>query len=267
MVLAGLPRLLLLVGSAAGIQDPIRDNSFLLEEAYNQEAGVVQEISTFVRASGGCDCVYTLTQGWPLGGMRHQLSYTLPLEHHADFATTGLGDVLLNYRYQVVGTPESRLLAALRLSAILPTGSARLGRGRGGLGFQANAPVTFLPTSWLATHWNAGFTVVPSAESPAGDRATAGAINLGGSAICLARPRINLLVEAVWLWSEEVAGPGRRLGRSVTLVNPGVRWGVDLRGGLQIVTGIAYTIALGGGEADALFAYLSFEHAFRRLEE
>ncbi len=267
MILAALPRLLLLVGSAAGIQDPIQDNSFLLEEAYNQEPGVIQEISTFVRASGGRDWVYTLTQEWPLGGMRHQLSYTIPLEHHDDFATTGLGDVLLNYRYQVVGTPNSRLLAAPRLSAILPTGSARLGRGRGGLGLQANLPVSVVPTARLATHWNAGVTLVPSAESPAGDRATAGAINLGGSAIWLARPRVNFLLEAIWVRSEEVAGPGRTLGRSVTLLNPGVRWGFDFPGGLQIVTGIAYTIGLGGGEADALFAYLSFEHPFRRLEE
>ena len=31
---------------------PIQDNSFLLEEAYNQEPGVIQHVSTFQRNSG-----------------------------------------------------------------------------------------------------------------------------------------------------------------------------------------------------------------------
>src|SRR6185312_16420034 len=52
----------------------IQDNSFLIEEAYNQESGVVQHISTFERADGG-DWAYSFTQEWPLGGIRHQLSY------------------------------------------------------------------------------------------------------------------------------------------------------------------------------------------------
>jgi hypothetical protein len=38
----------------------IQDNSFLLEEAYNQGTGVVQHISTFAVGSGG-DWGYTFT--------------------------------------------------------------------------------------------------------------------------------------------------------------------------------------------------------------
>ena len=40
----------------------IQDNSFLLEEAYNQEAGVVQHINTFTRYRESRDWVYTFTQ-------------------------------------------------------------------------------------------------------------------------------------------------------------------------------------------------------------
>jgi len=58
----------LLAGAKGGAQEPakesaqsaqpaaapaaIEDNSFLIEEAYNQEAGVVQHISTFARQPG-----------------------------------------------------------------------------------------------------------------------------------------------------------------------------------------------------------------------
>ncbi len=43
---------------------PISDNSFLVEEAYNQESRVVQHISTFSRGSDG-GWIYTFTQEWP----------------------------------------------------------------------------------------------------------------------------------------------------------------------------------------------------------
>src|SRR5688500_8196222 len=58
---------------------PIEDNSFLVEEAYNQERGVVQHINTFSRATGATGWMYTFTQEWPLAGQKHQLSYTVPL--------------------------------------------------------------------------------------------------------------------------------------------------------------------------------------------
>ena len=44
----------------------IMDNSFLIEEAYNQEEGVVQHINTFMRQRHG-DWLYTFTQEWPIG--------------------------------------------------------------------------------------------------------------------------------------------------------------------------------------------------------
>jgi hypothetical protein len=70
----------------------IQDNGFLLEEAYNQEAGVVQHINTFTRSSAGA-WTYSFTQEWPLGGIAHQLSYTIRLQH-ADADGTGLGTLL-----------------------------------------------------------------------------------------------------------------------------------------------------------------------------
>jgi hypothetical protein len=110
----------------------IQDNSFLIEEAYNQESGVVQHITTFARRSRG-DWDYAFTQEWPLGGIRHQLSYTIPVRH-AEGSGTGLGDVALHYRYQLAGHPRARTVAAPRFSLLLPTGTHELGRGSGGIG-------------------------------------------------------------------------------------------------------------------------------------
>jgi hypothetical protein len=251
---------------AAQTPQPLQDNSFLIEEAYNQTPGVVQEISNFARSSGGADWVYTFTQEWPLGGMRHQLSYTVPLEHHADFATTGLGDALLNYRYQALGMTGGPVYVAPRLSAVLPTGHAASGRGSGAWGLQTNLPVTVEVNPRLSTHWNAGLTLLPSAESVSGAHATTASLNAGASAIWLVRPLFNLMLEAVWIREEDVAGPGATDRHTSAFLNPGFRWGFNFRGGLQIVTGLAYTVSLNDANPDALFLYLSFEHPFRRLQ-
>src|SRR5438876_6718461 len=62
----------------------IMDNSFLIEEAYNQEAGIVQHIFNGVysvdRISGTTQRRLDLsfTQEWPAYGQAHQFSYTIP---------------------------------------------------------------------------------------------------------------------------------------------------------------------------------------------
>ena len=110
----------------------IQDNSFLIEEAYNQAFGVVQHIQNFQRFWTSKDWVYTFTQEWPVDASpRHQLSYTLTALHSGEQRASGagFGDVILNYRYQVLGNGESKAAFAPRLSVLLPTGDYRLGRG------------------------------------------------------------------------------------------------------------------------------------------
>lgn len=243
-LLLGLHALLVLVPPAVGQSAHIADNSFLIEEAYNQEGGVVQHIATFARPQGGSSWALGFTQEWPFRGMRHQLSYTVPVLHD-DGAGTGPGDVLLNYRYQLAGDGVAPLHVAPRLSVILPTGSEDAGRGSGSLGLQTNLPVSYVLSDALAAHWNAGLTL----EGGSGDLDA----NLGASAIWRVHRQGNLMVEAVWESARD----------DVVLLNPGVRWAFDFDSGLQIVPGIAYTLALGGGDEDALFLYLSFEHPFR----
>lgn len=254
---------LLLTSYFSPLTGQIQDNSFLLEEAYNQERGVVQHISTLARGSGG-DWVYSFTQEWPLGGIRHQLSYTLPLQR-TEGAGTGLGDIGLNYRYQLAGDPRARVIVAPRLTLLLPTGREEVGRGSGGVGLQGNLPLTLVLGSRVATHWNAGATVTPSARNELGRHATTSSFNLGASAIWLLQPSFNLLVETLWVSTQSVALDGGTVREKSAFLSPGIRWAIDLSGGLQIVPGVAYTIALGADpDEDAMFVYLSFEHPFKR---
>jgi len=241
----------------------IQDNSFLLEEAYNQETGVVQHISTFARSSGG-DWGYSFTQEWPLGGIKHQLSYTIPLEHSAGTGT-GFGDIALNYRHQLIGNPEARTVLAPRVSLLVPTGNEEDGRGAGSVGIQGNLPLTIVPSPALATHWNAGFTLVPSAHGPAAATATTFSRNLGASLVWLVRPAFNLLVEMLWLSEDAVVGSGTTRVNETLLLSPGIRAAFDVSGDLQIVPGVAYNIGLTEeSDGDAIFLYLSLEHPFKR---
>jgi hypothetical protein len=246
---------------------PIQDNSFLIEEAYNQEAGVVQHISVFNRAWGKGEWCYTFTQEWPLAGQRHQLSYALLLQRSAAAGTrsTGLGDVALNYRYQLVGDGDHALAVAPRFTVLLPTGDEAKGRGAGGLGLQLNLPASWLMARRLTAHWNAGATVTPSARDAAGNRAGTSGFNLGQSVIWLVAPTLNLMLEAAWTRDEAVAGPGRTRRTESFFVSPGIRWALNFPSGLQVVPGVAVPVGVGPSRGErSVVLYLSFEHPLRR---
>jgi hypothetical protein len=251
-----------LVAQQEAAPAPIADNSFLIEEAFNQERGVVQHISTFARPDGGGAWAYSFTQEWPFHGMRNQLSYTVPVQHD-EAGGTGVGDIGLNYRYQLVGLDGGQFYVAPRATLLLPTGDERHDRGAGGVGFQVNLPVSILPTAGLALHANAGATWTPSARSSSGGESGTLDANAGGSVIWLVRPSFNLLVELLWYSTESVVAPDTEVRQDTWLLNPGVRWAFNFPSGLQIVPGVAYTIDLGNGDGgDGLFLYLSFEHPF-----
>jgi hypothetical protein len=244
---------------------PIQDNSFLIEEAYNQEDGVIQHISTYERLTNSHDWVYTQTDEWPVRSYKHQLSVTLAATHSGSFEGSGAGwgDTAFNYRYQLAGSGETRLAVAPRVSLLFPTGDHSYGRGSGGLGLQTNLPVSIQHSAKLVSHWNAGATWIPRALDAR--RNTAGTIgfNLGQSLVWLASPRVNFLVETLWTSSESVVGPRKTLRSQDLYVSPGIRWAHNLRGELQIVPGIAAPMGVGpcAGEKGVIF-YLSFEHPF-----
>ena len=244
----------------------IEDNSFLIEEAYNQEAGVVQHINTL--SLSGADrrnLFYTFTQEWPLVSQRHQLSYTVPFTRSEGGAPQGFGDIQLNYRYQL-GAYGRRWAFAPRLSVLLPSGSVEKGLGSGSTGVQVNLPLSVRISRDLVAHWNAGATLLPSAQGPdlGGSRMqrTVTSYNLGASLIGPVTWPVQLMLEATAGFNQAFTDAGLLSRSTVTVVSPGVRAAVNL-GGLQIVPGIAVPVSWSDGHSETdVFFYLSFEHPF-----
>lgn len=257
-------------GKSQDSEPGIQDNSFLIEEAYNQEDGVVQHISMFTRLWQSNQWSYTFTQEYPVQGQKNQLSYTLPIVHDGTFpgSGVGLGDAAINYRYQLVGSGETAVAFSPRATLLLPTGSVRDGRGAGGFGFQTNLPLSVELGKHFVTHWNVGGTIVPSAQDAAGDHASIKGYNLGQSIIWLAHPRFNVMLETLWTGSEGVVAKDKTQFSHDLLISPGIRWAYNFSNGLQIVPGVAVPLGAGPSAGEkGLILYLSFEHPWAAFKK
>jgi hypothetical protein len=233
----------------------IEDNSFLMEEAYNQEPGVIQHISGF-QFMKDKTWLYTLTDEWPAGGRKHQLSATIPLMKTDG---VGFGDILLNYRYQAIY--KKRIAFSPRFSLILPSGNYRKGFGGGVPGYQINLPVSYLLSTKFVTHYNLGLTFTPNAKNPDGSEFSQTIINYGFSIINFFRTNFNFMLEAVGGYSFIHEGDSKTKVSNSVIINPGVRYAINCRSGLQIVPGIAVPVGLAAMKGEVgIFAYLSFEH-------
>ena len=257
--------------SAPAVEPGIQDNSFLVEEAYNQNFGVVQHISSFTRFWNSKDWNYSFTQEWPVpGDERHQLSYTLVAVHSGGLPGSGIGigDVFLNYRYQLVGNGDTRVAFSPRLSLILPTGDSSQGRGAGSFGVQTSLPLSVVLNKRLVSHWNVGATYFPHAQDVSGDQAASAGYNLGQSLIWLVHTRFNVMLETVFVRSQAVVASDRTDWTNSLFLSPGIRWSYNFKNGLQIVPGIGVPLGVGPSTGErAVFLYLSFEHPFRKLPQ
>jgi hypothetical protein len=252
---------------AAGAKSagPIQDNSLLVEEAYNQEFGVVQHISALTRFAGN-NWAYTFTQEWPVPGIKHQLSYTLARQNNG--RGEGWGDALINYRYQLIGTGETRVAVAPRVSLVLPAGDYRRSLSGGSTGVQYQIPASVVVSKKLVTHWNVGGTYLPNARNAAGDKAFTKSYNLGQSFIWLATERVNLMLESIFTGNEDILGRDRVRRTYSAYVSPGIRWAHNFKSGLQIVPGVGVPQGVGSSAGQhGVILYLSFEHPFRRRNE
>jgi hypothetical protein len=267
-----LSRALLLLGQQkdAASSSPIQDNSFLIEEAYNQEPGVVQHINSFLRTHPGGAWLYTFTQEWPVPEVTHQLSYSLAYVRLAPDSgdARGPGDFALNYRYQLVGNGETRIAVAPRVTLILPTGDERKGLGSGTVGYQVNFPLSTVLSDRLVAHWNAGATWTPRARNTLGQRADTTAVNFGQSTIFHVLSTLDLMLEIFWSRTQSVAAPGRTEADRTFLLSPGVRFAWNAPHGLQIVPGIGIPLGVGPSRSQrSVLLYLSFEHPFREIHK
>ncbi len=264
-VLAWVPAIVSAQASDAQPSQPgIEDNSFLIEEAYNQDPGIIQEIQEFIWNWRTGSWTYSFTNEWPVCGIKNQLSYTLQVarvQREDGTKTSGFGDLALNYRYQLIGDGEADVAMAPRLSLLVPSGSFRRELGTGSVGLQTLIPISIRLGSHFVTHGNVGLTWIPRAKDPEGDKADLLVPLVGGSMIWLTRPTFNLLCELLWQRIETVTGQGNHDSASIFTVNPGGRYAWNFQSGLQIVAGASTPIFFRNGRASpSLLLYLSFEH-------
>lgn len=237
----------------------IEDNSFLIEEAYNQERGVVQHIATLHRQQR--NWFFGFTQEWPLGSQDHQFSYTVPYSwlRNEDRRVHGLGDVELNYRWQALYEKDWQPAFAPRFSLILPTGDSREELGVGSPGVGLLLPFSKVISDRVALHANLGIT---SHFDVRGHQPTS--YLAGGSAVYAVTREFNLLLEAL-AEREESVNDERQLEREDSLtISPGFRYAFNLKPG-QLVLGLGAPIRFTREATDyGAFVYLSFEHKFLR---
>lgn len=252
---------------AQGSSEPFRitDNSFLVEEAFNQEKGIFQNIFGLERIGGSWSA--TFTQEWPAPGQAHQLSYTLVMVN--DNHRNGIGDTLINYRYQVLDEGPGRPAFAPRVSLIIPTGDFNRGFGDGSIGLQFNLPFSKQTHEWY-WHWNVGLTWLERAKATLreGDLAVVrrdqlASPFLAGSAVYRVRPMMHLMLESLATFDESIELNGTSRQGTYTL-SPGVRGGWNI-GEKQVVLGLAVPVTWAASETDAgVFIYASYELPFKK---
>jgi hypothetical protein len=257
-------------------QPVIEDNSMFIEEAFNQEAGIIQHISNLILDDG--NVVYAYTQEIPLADVKHQLSFGITYNSfkmpdavkqfgNAEYLTRGIGDLLVNYRPLLFGKNDWALVIP-RFTLIVPTGDSRYGFGAGAWGGQFNLAVTKRLGKKFVTHYNAGYTAFSKADFY--DVDTEGspqfiteknltAANLGASLIWMVTPRFNLMTEYACVYQQEFIGHSSRN----VVINPGFRFAVDI-GKVQIVpgAGVPLNFINGSFQNSGAFIYLSIEPAY-----
>jgi hypothetical protein len=248
--------------SPANAPFAILDNSFLVEEAFNQEPGVVQNIFGFVHT--GTEWETSFTQEWPVASRAHQFSYTLVFDR-VDGAR-GIGDVLINYRYQLWSEGPRRPAFAPRVSVILPSGDHAKGLGDGVTGLQVNLPFSKQRGAFY-WHWNAGVTYLPGAstsdDTTRGNDVTLVTPRVAASTIWQVRPMLNVMLEETLEFQESVSGPSAVSRHVEFVLSPGVRGGWNI-GDQQIILGAAVPIIVADRQAHCGgVAYFSYELPFR----
>lgn len=245
---------------------PIKDNSFLIEEAYNQEPGVVQHIVTaqhFRAPEQTWDLAFT--QEVPGFGIRHQLSWTVPFKSIDRRDQLGIGDVAVHNRFQLLDG-SSGVAFAPRVSVYLPSGD-EYSRGEGVLSWQASLPVSVELSSVIVMHLNAGTTLVlnrrilDQTDTHLYFKHNLNSFNFGGSLVWLLHENVNVLLEALHSENEEIISVSTTETFGESIINPGIRVALNTSAG-QFVPGLAIPIRIGDKRNDVgVFGYFSFEHS------
>lgn len=251
-------------------QPAFEDNSFLLEEAINQER-VSQYVSNFYfdNLRGG-SFLYSFAHEFPLWSSRHQLSYELLyyLQNSTESINRGggFGDINVSYHFQASGK-KAWAMVVPAMTLIIPTGKS--GYGSGGFGGQFNLLVTKSLSRKLVTHYNAGYTFISQADFYQSTITGTPALsfekdlhykNLGASLIWYQGRKFNWFIEYISNFLTDIKVDGTSSDRHQLTLNPGLRFAID-HNRIQIVPGVSTPFIFTDGKFNrlGLFFYISFE--------
>lgn len=248
--------------------DGMDDNSFLMEQGFTQDVGTVEHIGYVIAyPTSPKDVYFNYIQEW--GITPHQdAGFTLPVTLHEQ-SGDGLGDIFLDYRYQILQNPNFVLLAP-RFSLIVPTGSYSKGLGYGTVGFQTNWSFSKYWNRHFATHWNLGTTLLPRAKQVLSNGQTGrkflANFNFGTSVAWMANKRFNMALEFVSNLGSEINN-----NRNINLfgqyiLNPGMSTSIDI-GPITILPGLSIPLTWTRDHFQpGVYFYLSLQHPYRKLK-
>ena len=217
----------------------IEDNSFLLEEAYNQKKDEYQFIHYYQSSKEG-EQEYFFQLEAPLTHETHQLSFDFSYLRPSEIPEFTVSDTQLNYRYQAMKINEHMLTE--RLTLVIPTGSERYDSGSGEYAFSFMQSATFPLGERYMNHWNLGATIYPHATT---------GITAGTSIVYLYKDDLNFLAETLIETDHE--------SDTSFYLNPGFRFALDGEKG-QLVPGIAFPFQYTENKIfPGVFVYLSVE--------
>ena len=192
----------------------ILDNSFLVEEAFNQEAGIFQNIFGLVAHAAATGASRSRRSG-------RSPSQTAPVVVHAAALGArrrrrGVGDVMINYRYQA--TVEGPGRPGVFTACLADPSDRDEQRARSmSVGLQFNLPFSKQTRRLSTSTGTPGSTWLPRASSSDGvTLQTSTSPFLAGSAIYRLRPMFNLMLETVLIFEDSCrrAGGTERRDRS-----------------------------------------------------
>ena len=241
----------------------IEDNSFLLEEAFNQEWGVYQFIQKYQTFNKAGTYDYAFENEIPITDKEFQFSYEIPVAQPEKGRPGYMGDMSLNLRWQPLN--KDGFLLAERFGLIVPTGNAKEDSGNNVYGFEFMQAATLTINEKWMNHWNFGFSVQPNARTNnITKRRTITTATAGSSLIYRMREDFNLMFEALLETAQEVDAAGNKTPATYLTLNPGFRWAWDFEWKeTQIVPGVSFpTEVINNTVENGVLVYLSIEPKF-----
>ena len=245
--------------------EPISGNTFLIEEAFNQDARVVQHILKFSFTRPSDENLIFFAQEWPLFSHDHQIGFSfsyfwLKKDENPYFL---FGTLTLDYRYQLLDDGNWAAMAP-RISLVVPH---RKNYPYGNIGYQLNMPVSKRVHDKWIVHVNAGVMLQPKVDVNLPEKKNIYSYHAGAGLFWLLHPKFNITLE--WLsefrdeydwdedWDEEI-----KKNKSIHWINPGVRFAFRV-GPVEFVPGFCVPLQVHGKKKPKT-AYLSvsMEHPF-----